>query len=82
MPCDLFLQKRGTIAVIVTGPPQYSRDLDQGWQDVPCKLVFSGPVKDNFKQKVQILLQKAPKIKRIVSLAPPATSSTEALLSA
>ena len=61
VPCDLFLRKGGTISCTVTGPPQYSRDLEQGGQDVPCKLVFSGPVKDDFKQKVQrLLLQKAP----------------------
>ena len=26
----------------ITGPPQYLRDLEQGGQDVPCKLVLSG----------------------------------------
>ena len=63
VPCNLFLQKGGTIGCTVTGPPQYSRDLEQGGQDVPCKLIFSaaaGSMKDEFKQKVQRLLQKAP----------------------
>ena len=68
VPCDLFLRKGGTISCTVTGPPQYSRDLEQGGQDVPCKLVFSGPVKDDFKQKVQRLLQKAPKLERSACL--------------
>ena len=71
VPCNLFLQKGGTIGCTVTGPPQYSRDLEQGGQDVPCKLIFSaaaGSMKDEFKQKVQRLLQKAPKLERFAGL--------------
>ena len=62
--CDLFLKKGGTILCIITGPHQYSRDLEKGGLDVPCKLIFSGLVKEDFKQKVQSLLQKAPKLER------------------
>ena len=53
VPCNLFLKKGGIISCIVIGPRQYSRDLDQGGLDVPCKLVFSGPVKEDFERKVQ-----------------------------
>jgi len=74
VPCDLFYRKGGTISCIVTNLPQYSRDLEQGGQDVPSKLVFNGPVKDNIEQKVQILLHKVLKLKFFTSLgiAPPA----------
>ena len=67
--CDLFLKKGGTISCVITGPRQYSRDLEKGRLDVPCKLIFSGPVKEDFKRKVQILLQKAPKLERFATLA-------------
>ena len=60
--CNLFLKKGGTILCVVTGPCQYSRDLEQGGLNVPCKLVFSGSVKEDFKRKVQSLLQKVPKL--------------------
>ena len=69
VPCDLFLKKGGTISCVITGPSQYSRDLEKGGLHVPCKLVFSGPVNKDFKQKVQSLLQKAPKFKRFATLA-------------
>ena len=91
VPCDVFLQKGGTISCTITGHPQYSRDLEQGGQDVPCKLVFSGPVKDDFRQKVQRLLLKAPKLQHFASLPPAAqgkqhntqaASSSEGLTSA
>ena len=64
LPCDLFLWKGGTISCTITDSPQYSRDMVHGGQDVPCKLVFSGPVKDDFKQKVQKLLEKVSKFER------------------
>ena len=73
----MFLKKGGIISCIVTGPHQYSRDLDQGGLDVPCKLIFSGPVKEDFKRKVQSLLQKAPKLKRFASLAITITTPSE-----
>ena len=50
-------------------PHQYSRDLDKGGLDVPSKLIFSGPVKENFKRKVQSLLQNAPKLEHFSTLA-------------
>ena len=67
--CDLFLKKGGTISCVITGPRQYSRDLEKGGLDVPCKLIFSGPVKEDFKRKVQSLLQKVPKLERFATLA-------------
>ena len=76
VPCDLFLRRGGTISCTITGLPQYSRDLVQGRQKVPCKLVISGPVKDNFKQKVQYLLEKAPKLECFVGQLPPAVHNT------
>ena len=69
VPCDLFLKKGGTISCVITGPRQNSRDLEKGGLDVPCKLVFSGPVNKDFKQKVRSLLQKAPKLERFATLA-------------
>ena len=65
----MFLKKGGTITCVITGPRQYSRDIDKGGLDVPSKLIFSGPVKEDFKQKVQSLLQKAPKLERFSTLA-------------
>ena len=67
--CDFFLKKGGTISCIVTRPCQYSTDLEKGGLDVPCKLIFSGPVKDDFKQKVQSLLQRVPKLEQFATLA-------------
>jgi len=49
VPCDLFLKKGGTILCVFTGRCKYSTDLEQGGLDVPCKLIFSGPVKEDFK---------------------------------
>jgi len=69
VPCDLFLKKGGTISCVVTGPRQYSTDLEQGGLDVPCKLIFSGSVKEDFKRKVQNLLQRAPKLERFATFA-------------
>ena len=63
------MKKGGTISCVITGPHQYSRDLEKGRLDVPCKLVFSGPVNKDFKQKVQSLLQKVPKLERFATLA-------------
>ena len=48
--CDFFLKKRGTISCIIAAPRQYSRDLEKGGLDVPCKLIFSGMVKEDFKE--------------------------------
>ena len=64
--CNLFLGKGGTISCVVINLHQYSRDLEKGGVNVPCKLIFSGPVKKDFMQS---LLQKAPKIKRFVTQA-------------
>ena len=76
VPCDLFLWRGGTISCTITGLPQHSRDLVQGRQDVPCKLVISEPLKDNFKQKVQYLLENAPKLECFVGHTPPAMHNT------
>jgi len=69
VPCDLFLKKGGTILCVVTDPRQYSTDLEQVGLDVPCKLIFSGPVKEDFKRKAQSLLQRAPKLEWFAILA-------------
>ena len=63
VPCDLFLRKGGSISCIITGVRRYSSDLAQGCLEVPCKLVFNGPVKDI--SKLQSLLQRAPKLQEI-----------------
>ena len=80
VPCNLFLQKGGTIGCTVTGLPHYSRDLEQGGQDVPCKLMFSaaGSMKDEFKQKVQIITE-APKLERFdgLGITQPAAQSEQ-----
>ena len=71
VPCDLFLKKGKTISYVITGPRQYSRDLEKGGLDVP---IFSGPVKEDFKRKVQSLLQKAPKLEHFstsLAVVPP-----------
>jgi len=65
----LFLKKGGTISCVVTGPRQYSTDLEQGGLDVPRIYIFSGSVKEDFKRKVQSLLQRAPKLERFATLA-------------
>ena len=62
---------------MITGPRQYSRDLGKGGLDVPCKLIFGGPVKKDFKRKVQSLLQKVPKIERFATQALAVTSPIE-----
>ena len=74
VPCDLFLKKGGTISCVIIGPRQYSRDLEKGGLDIPSKFIFSGPVKEDFKRKVQSLLQKAPKLERFstpLAVVPP-----------
>ena len=63
VPCDLFLRKGGSISCVITGVHQYSNDLAQGGLEVPCKLVFNGPVKDI--SKLRSLLQRAPKLQEI-----------------
>ena len=63
VPCDLFLSRGGSLSCVITGARQYSSDLAQGGLEVPCKLIFNGPVKD--VSKLQSLLQRAPKLKGI-----------------
>ena len=60
VPCDLFLRNGGSVLCIITGVHYYSSNLAQGGLEVPCKLVFNGPVKDI--SKLQSLLQRAPKL--------------------
>ena len=55
---------------VVKGPRQYSTDLEQGGLDVPCKLIFSSSVKEDFKRKVQSLLQRAPKLATLAATSP------------
>ena len=43
--CDLFLKNGSTIVCVITGPWLCSRDLENDGLNVPCKLVFSAPVK-------------------------------------
>ena len=57
-PCNLLLQKGGTISCIVIGHRQYSSDLPQGGLEVPCQLLFKGDIKTI--NKVRSLLQNAP----------------------
>ena len=33
----IFLRCGGSISCIITGRRQYSRDLPQGWMEIPCK---------------------------------------------
>ena len=35
--CNVFLRHSGSIICRVTGPRQYSRDLEQGGLEVPCE---------------------------------------------
>ena len=60
VPYSLLLRRGGSISCVITGARQHSSDLAQGGLEVPCKLVFNGPVKDI--GKLQSLLQRAPKL--------------------
>ena len=54
-----FYPKGGTIEGTVNGSPQYSFDLPQGGQDVPCVLKFStshSDELDKFKKRVEVTL--------------------------
>ena len=57
--CSVFIQKGGTIEGTVNGSPQYSFDLPQGGQDVPCVLKFStshSDELDKFKKRIEVTL--------------------------
>ena len=57
--CSVFIQKGGTIEGTINGNPQYSFDLPQGGQDVPCVLKFStshSDEVDKFKKCSEVTL--------------------------
>ena len=60
--CNLFLRHSGTIVCRVTGPRQYSTDLDQGGLDVPSKYEFHAVEKnsdDETFKAVKRMIEKA-----------------------
>ena len=69
---SLFLQRGGNIMCEVTGARRYSSDLPQGGLELPCKLIFSGPVKET--AKIKRLFQLAPSDKTLK--LPNVTTST------
>uniref|UniRef100_A0A1X7V3B4 Ubiquitin-like protease family profile domain-containing protein n=1 Tax=Amphimedon queenslandica TaxID=400682 RepID=A0A1X7V3B4_AMPQE len=65
--CSIFIRRGGSIACRVTGSRRYSRDLSQGGVEIPCQLIFEGPVHDT--NKVERLLHE------VLPLAPAGTSN-------
>ena len=49
--CAVFIRLGGIINCKVEGNQRYSSDLPQGGMEIPCKLIFKGPLK--VLQKVQ-----------------------------
>ena len=77
--CDLFLRKglRRDSIEHDNWPSSVLKGFGKGGLNAPCKLIFSGPVKKDFKRKVQSLLQKVPKIKHFATQALAVTSPIE-----
>ena len=46
-----FLRRGGVIRGTVTGSRQYSSDLEQGGMEIPCKMIFKGPLTELLKVK-------------------------------
>jgi len=77
--CSVFIQKGGKIEGTVNGGPQYSFDLPQGGQHVPCILKFSTPHSnelDKCKKRVEITLG----IKVEAELVQPSVVKEEAVI--
>ena len=49
--CSMFLRRGGCIHCRVTGRRRYSADLPQGGLEIPCILIFKGPIQDVEKAK-------------------------------
>ena len=61
--CNIFIRHSGSIICRVTGPRQYSRDLEQGGLEVPCEFRLYSKDQKHVK-KSRELLHMLPKISR------------------
>ena len=63
--CSAFLRRGGAIRGTVTGSRRYSSDLEQGGMEIPCKMIFKGPLTE--LQKVKRFFLSAFRVEVIVS---------------